>query len=96
MASVPGSTPTSCISSAHISAPTTAAALLRVTVERRTAKAAIPASGSTYSARLPASRATPCAADTGVPESDVSGWKPHAMLPATVPTIPIANTITRV
>ena len=47
MLSVPGSTPSSCISSAHISVPTTDAALLRVTVESRSPKAAIPASGST-------------------------------------------------
>jgi hypothetical protein len=46
-ASVPGSTPRSCIRSAHINAPTTAAALFRATVERSTAKAAIPASGRT-------------------------------------------------
>ena len=46
MLSVPGSTPRSCIRSANISAPTTEAALLRVTVESMTPKAAIPASGS--------------------------------------------------
>ena len=46
MLSVPGSTPRSCMNSAHISAPTTEAALLRVTVESRMPKAAIPASGS--------------------------------------------------
>jgi hypothetical protein len=44
--SVPGSTPRSCIKSANISAPTTDAALLRVTVERSTPNAAMPVSGS--------------------------------------------------
>jgi hypothetical protein len=31
--------------------------------------------------------------DTFVPDRDVSGWKPQAMLPAIAPTNPIANTM---
>jgi hypothetical protein len=31
-----------------------------------------------------------------VPESEVSGWKPQAMLPAISPTRPISNTTTSV
>src|SRR5207247_241095 len=36
--------------------------------------------------RLAASNPRPWPAETFVPESDVSGWKPHAILAATVPT----------
>ena len=46
MLSVPGSTPSNCISSANISVPTTEAALLRVTVESMSPNAATPASAS--------------------------------------------------
>ena len=93
MLSVPGSTPSSCIRSAHISAPTTDAALFRVTVESRTPNAAIPASGERVDreAREEQERAR-ARRETFVPESDVSGWKPQATLPATRPTRPIANT----
>ena len=43
-ASVPGRTPSSCISRANMSVPTTEAALLRVTVDSISPNAATPAS----------------------------------------------------
>src|SRR5438477_12333022 len=96
MLSVPGSTPMSCMKSANISVLTTDAAELRVIVETSNPNAAIPARGSTYTARLANIRPSPRPAETDVPDSDVKGWKPQATEPATTPTTPIAATMASV
>ena len=69
--------------SAHISVPTTDAALFRVIVESRIPKAAIAAIGQEVEREAgAASRPSPCPKLTVVPESEVSGSKPHAKLAA--------------
>ena len=65
--------------SAHISVPTTEAALLRVIVESNIPNAAMPHRQSVHR-EARGEQAEPVPSVTGVPESEVSGWKPHARL----------------
>ena len=67
MLSVPGSTPSSCIRSANISVPTTEAALLRVTVESISPKAAIAGERERVDREARDEQDEPVAAETFVP-----------------------------
>ena len=80
---------TSCSSSENIKVPTTAAALLRKTVESSSAKLEIARIGIRYTARLPATSSSPRSGVSNVPESVGIGLKPETMMPATVATTPL-------
>ena len=76
-----------CMKIETISVPTTAAAELRVTVERSTPMAAIALSGSRY-ASVPAPVSTSARpASMRVPDSVVSGSKPQTSPPTIRPTL---------
>src|SRR4029078_2936164 len=85
----PGRMSTSCRRSENISVPTMAAPLFRRAVDSSSAIEAIARIGSRYTSMLAPTRASPCGADTSVPERLVIGLKPEARTAATSATTPV-------
>src|SRR5207237_1717340 len=84
----PGRIPSSWNSSDTISVPTTAAALLRVTVESSSPIAVIVRIGIRYTSRLTYTSSSPLGAETIVPDRLWSELNPDWMLPAITATVP--------
>ena len=74
------------------SVPTTAAALLRVTVESSTPMLATVSSGIRKQALAANTSSSAFGAETTCPENVRTLWKPQAATPATVPTAAERNT----
>ncbi len=79
------SAPSTCITIETISAPTTAAAELRVTVDSSTAIEAIASTGIRYATVAMPISVIPRPVLTRVPDSSVTGSKPHARPPRMSP-----------